>query len=38
MKKKVFVTGDCTEEQIKELEKEFDVTRSPNLNVKNDKP
>ncbi|KKM88640.1 hypothetical protein LCGC14_1256670 [marine sediment metagenome] len=33
-KQKVFVTGDCTEEQIKELEKEHDVTRSPNLKVK----
>lgn len=33
MKKKVFVTGDCNEEQIKELEDKFDVTRSPNLRV-----
>ena len=33
-KTKVFVTGDCTEEQIKELEKDYDVTRSPNLKVK----
>ena len=34
MKKKVFVTGDCSEEEIKILEKEFDVTRSPNLIIK----
>lgn len=34
MKKKVFVTGDATEEQMKELEEEFDVERSPNLRVK----
>ena len=31
---KIFVTGDCTEEDIKELEKDYDVTRSPNLRVK----
>jgi len=36
MKPKIFVTGDCTEEEIKELEKEHDVTRSPNLRVIDD--
>lgn len=32
-KTKVYLTGDATEEQVKELEEMFEITKSPHLKI-----